>query len=180
MLMAGVGPAFGVAVAATHGIRTLVNMLTGFEFKDGEKVPAWVKSIADAFVYTGMLGPAEILWKAFSRGQLPAGVIGDWVKKAWTAGAAMVENPDSNAAQRAVSSVGYRSAFVPAANSGLALATEMAPMPYKIGAGIAAQVIANNRTEKAVADLFAGEKEERGSSQVPEPRTPPKPRPPSR
>ncbi|CAB4150055.1 hypothetical protein UFOVP549_33 [uncultured Caudovirales phage] len=180
MLMAGVGPAFAVATAATYGIRTIINMLTGFEFKDGDKVPAWVKSAADAFVYTGMLGPAEILWKAISRGQLPAGVVGDWLKKSWTTVAAMIENPDSNAAQRAAASVGYRSAFVPGANAGLALATEMAPMPYKIGAGIAAQVIANNRTEKAVADLFAGEKQERGSSQTPEPTVPPKPRPPSR
>jgi GNAT superfamily N-acetyltransferase len=180
MLMAGVGPAFAVATAATYGIRTIINMLTGFEFKDGDKVPAWVKSMADAFVYTGMLGPAEILWKAISRGQLPAGVVGDWAKKAWTAGAAMIENPDSNAAQRAVASVGYRSAFVPAANAGLALATEMAPMPVKVVAGLAAQAVANNRTEKAVADLFAGEKQERGSSQTPEPTSPPKPRPPSR
>jgi len=179
MLAAGVGPAFAVATAATWGIRTIINQLTGFEFKDG-KVPAWVQSLSDAFVYTGMLGPAEILWKAISRGQLPAGVVGDWLKKSWTAGAQMIDNPDSNAAQRAVASIGYRSALVPAANAGLALATEMAPMPVKVAAGVAAQVIANNRTEKGVADLFAGEKEERGSSQVPEPRTPPKPRPPSR
>jgi hypothetical protein len=180
MLAAGVAPAFAVATAATWGIRTIINMLTGFEFKEGETVPAWVKSVSDAFVYTGMLGPAEIIWKAISRGQLPAGVVGDWGKKAWGAANAVIENPESNAARRAAASVSYRSAAVPALNAGLALATEAAPLPGKLAAGLAAQAIANNRTEKGLADLVAGEAQPRGSSQAPEPRTPPKPKPPSR
>jgi GNAT superfamily N-acetyltransferase len=180
MLAAGVAPAFAVAMAATWGIRKIMNLLTGFEYKDGEKVPGWVKSLADAFVYTGMLGPAEILWKYMSRDQVPAGVVGDLVNKSIETAKSVIENPESNTARRNAARSGYRTAAVPALNAGLALATETAPLPVKIAAGIAAQVIANNRTEKGLADIVAGPAQPRGSSEAPEPRTPPKPKPPSR
>jgi hypothetical protein len=180
MLAAGVAPAFALAMAATWGIRKIMNLLTGFEYKDGEKVPGWVKSLADAFVYTGMLGPSEILWKYLGRDQVPAGVVGDLVQKSVETAKSVIENPESNTARRNAARSGYRTAVVPALNAGLALATEAAPLPGKLAAGLAAQVIANNRTEKGLADIVAGEAQPRGSSEAPEPRTPPKPRPPSR
>lgn len=175
MLMAGVAPAFALATAATWGIRTIINKITGFQYEDGDKVPAWVRSLADAFVYTGVMGPAESVWKLISRGQLPAGVVGDWVKKAVQTAQALADNPESNAAQRNAVSMTYRSAAVPAVASGLALAADAGPLPVKLAAGLAAQVVANNRTEKSIADLVAGEEETRGSNEMPTPPRPPRP-----
>jgi hypothetical protein len=160
------------------GIRWVINKITGFQYEDGDKIPAWVKSLADAVVYTGILGPAESVWKLVSRGQLPAGVIGDWVKKSVQTIQALAENPESRPVQRNAVSMTYRSALVPAAAAGLATASEAAPLPLKLVGAAAAQAIANNRTEKSIADLVAGEEIERGSTQMPKPPNPPKPRPP--
>lgn len=168
LLAAGAAPAYAVAIAGMWGIRQLTNLLTGFEFEDGQ-VPKWVKSGADAVVYTGILGPSEILYKAAIREQMPAGVIGDWMKKALQTYGRLKENPESDAAQRAGAGLAYRSAIVPATVSGLAT---VAPNPLTAAAS---QAVANNRVEKAFSDFVAGDDNTKGASKNPPKPTPPRP-----
>ena len=185
LLAAGVAPAFAVTTAGMWGIRAIINKITGFKFEESEvlgvKVPGWVKSIADATVYTGILGPAEAAYKWAVRDQPPGGVFGDWMQKSAKAFGRIKENPDSNAAQKTATKIGYRSGFVPAANTGLGVvsaAADYIPNPalkgtVKLGAATLAQVIAGNRTEDAVATAIAGE-DQKGTKNPPR-ATPPRP-----
>jgi hypothetical protein len=186
LLAAGSAPAFAVSMAAMAGVKALINTLTGFNYEDG-KVPAWVKSASDAFVYTGILGPTELLYKAAIREQLPLGVLGDWLKNGIQTYGRLKENPDSDAAQRSAAKMGYRSAFVPATVSGLAAASKAAdfiPNPVlkgvtKLGAVGLSQVVANNRVENATATAIAGENSN-GTKNPPNPNPPKPPSPPTR
>jgi hypothetical protein len=150
------------------GIKAITNLLTGFEYND-EKAPAWLKAGADAVVYTGILGPAEMLYKAAIREQVPLGVLGDWAKNALQVYGRLKENPDSNAAQRSATKMGYRSGVVPAVVGGLAT---VAPNPVT---AVAAQVVANNRVENFIADKVSGADEPKGGSRQPKPPSPPRP-----
>jgi hypothetical protein len=185
LLAAGVAPAFAMATAGMFGIRHIINKITGFQFEDSEafgvKVPAWVKSMADAVVYTGILGPAELAYKWIVRDQPPGGLLSSWINSSTKAFARVKENPESNAAQKNVAKIGYRSGFVPAANAALATASgaaDLIPSPIlrgatKLGAAGLAQVIANNRVEDATATAIAGE-DKKGTKNPPKP-TPPRP-----
>ena len=183
LMAAGTAPAFAVSVAAMAGIRALVNAITGFEVKDDGKVPVWVKTAADAFVYTGILGPTEILYKAGIREQMPLGVLGEWIKNGLQVYGRLKENPESDAAQRAGTKMAYRSAAVPATNTGLAVASTAAdtiPNPLlrggvKLAAAGAAQMVANNRVENAIADEVAGDDNTKGAPRYPRRPTPPAP-----
>jgi hypothetical protein len=168
LLAAGAAPAYAVSVAAMYGIKALINTLTGFEYDD-KNVPKWVKSTSDAVVYTGILGPSEMLYKAFVREQLPLGVLGDWAKNALQTYGRLKENPESDAAQRAATKMAYRSAVVPAAVGAMA---SVAPNPVT---AVAAQVVANNRLEKAISEAVAGDDNTRGAPQQPRRPTPPAP-----
>lgn len=171
LLAAGSAPAYAMAVGAMAGIKGIINTLTGFDYND-ERAPAWLKAGADAVVYTGILGPAEMLYKAAIREQVPLGVLGDWLKNGLQVYGRLKENPDSNAAQRSATKMGYRSGVVPAVVGGLAT---VAPNPVT---AVAAQVVANNRVENLIADEVSGADEAKGGSR--QPKIPSPPRPPSR
>lgn len=185
LLAFGVAPAFAMATAGMYGIRHIINKLTGFQFEESEafgvKIPAWVKSMADATVYTGILGPAELAYKWAVRDQPPGGVLSSWINSSTKAFAKVKENPDSNAAQKNVAKVGYRGGVVPVTNSGLAIASGAAdaiPNPIargavKLTAAGLAQYVANNQTEEKVATAIAGE-DKKGPKNPPKP-TPPRP-----
>jgi hypothetical protein len=145
--------AMAVLTAAYYGLGELRKLINGASDKKenpDDILPEWVKDASDALMFTGVTGPGEMAWKAIHRGQMPAGVMGDWAGKTFKAVKELAANPDSNAAERNAVRAAYRSVAVPAAN--MALGAVGGP----IAAG-AAQIVANPQTEKEVADTIAGE-----------------------
>lgn len=168
--------ALGMLTAAYYGFGELRKAMNGAEDKKEDPnamTPPWVKDWADAFMFTGISGPAEIAWKAWQRGQLPSAILGDAATRIIKAG----NDPSSNAAQREAAKTGYRIGAVPAAVTALSASPNLFGVPGLNA--IIAQVLANNQTEKMVGEAVAP-KEDKGSSQLPRQKTPPQPHPPRR
>ena len=165
--------AFALLSAGYYGlaeIRKLINGHKEKELKPGD-YPHWVKDSADAVMYTGIAGPGEMVWKAIERGQMPAGVLGNMAGQSIKAAKEFADNPDSNAKQRNAAKLAYRVGVVPAVNT--ALAAVGGPIP-----AAAAQVVAGSRTERAVADVIAGEPPSNSAGVGPRPPQPHQPKPP--
>ena len=174
LMAAGSLGAFAMLSAGYYGLGEIRKNINGYKEKEPKpgEMPTWVRDAADAVMWTGIAGPAEMIWKAIERGQMPAGVLGNIAGQSIKAAKEFAENPDSNAKQKSAAKLAYRLGVVPAVNTGLAAIG--GPIP-----AAAAQVVAGTRTEKAVADAVASDAPAKGKGAGPTPPKPPsQPRPP--